>query len=380
MDVQIKRKTGKKLILVLVLIVLVICIRILITTRKDEVRREVDTSIMGDEIPVKVISLNSCIHTNVNAEIAYILGDKGNIYVLCCDSKDYYVELWHPEFWADIEVDDLCAEGKKYSYALALDREGNVYVWDKEYLVKNTEFSEYQKNGLEWDKQEDWGIQRLEGIPKISGIFAAYSRFVLVTEQGDAYIWNPEDTTNPKLEDMELVEMESEILRAASLKDELLVLDSNNVLWSIENGTKKFLKENVKNIITGGKGFVLQMMNARNEVYVCNVYRLQLEQEKTQYADKYEVSEMTFEGNILSLSVSGETAVVYVDNGKSYRWGRKPRAFISTKWLSMYTLCDKVYEQPVEVDLKEAEYYMLIGPDIVYVDNHNRMYVLLQKP
>lgn len=377
MNVRIK----KKIRVIIILILTVICILIIIINSRDvEIKKEVDISAMGEEIPIKVISLNSNIHTYESHEIAYILGDRGNLYVLRRNSDNYYVERWHMEFWENIRVVDLCAEGKNDTYALALDREGNVYIWDKEYLVKEKKQNEYWQTVNVWDKKENWQIRQLEGIPKMSEIFATYSGFVFVTQEGEVYGWSPTDITNLNTDNMELIETEGEILNVVSMKDELLILDRNNVMWSIENGTKKVIKESVKNIIQGGKGFALQMMNAENEVYVCNIYLLQQGHDKMSFEDKYEVSKMLFEGNVSSFSVSDKTAVVHVDEEKYYRWGRRARAYIMTKLGYIATLNDEVYEHPVEVDLHGAKYYMLIGKDIVYVDDWGRLFVLIQKP
>ena len=49
----------------------------------------IDTSVMGEEVPIKIVTLNSSVTFHVNYEIAYILGDKGNLYVLCYDAEKF---------------------------------------------------------------------------------------------------------------------------------------------------------------------------------------------------------------------------------------------------------------------------------------------------
>jgi len=339
-----------------------------IISQHKDIKRQVDISIMEEEKPKKLISLNTYISTDANFENAYILGDKGNLYVLCCDSENYYAELWHPEFWKGIKVVDLCAGDKTDSYAMALDEKGSVYIWGKECLSK----------GSELEKRNDWQIQRMENIPEVAQIFSGYDQFVLVTKEGTVYSFHPKDSGNPGMDNMEMIDVKSPVLGMASLKEELLILDCDHVLWSIENGTKKIVKENVKTIVQGGKGFVVQMMDDGNTVYVYNIYLLQKGYETVTFADKYEVSKVTFESEISFLAVSSKTAVVCVGEENFYRWGRKQRVNLVTKLGCFVTLSDKVYDQPIEVDIKGAQYYMLIGKDIVYVDEQKRMFALIQ--
>lgn len=362
MNAQKKRRVS------IISLILLTAIGILIIStipKNREVKRPIDISIMEEEKPQKVISLNRYITTDANPENAYILGDKGNIYVLCCDSENYYAELWHPEFWEGIKVVDLCAGNKTDSYALALDEEGNVYIWDKEYQSKEEA----------WEKKDDWHIQRMENIPKTAEIFSGYNQFVLVTKEGEAYRFNPMENSNLELE---TIGVENPVLGMGSLDEELFIMDCNHVLWSIENGTKKIVKENVKAIMQGGKGFVIQLMDDENTVYVYNIYLLQDGYETVTFAGKYEVSKVTFEDEIFLLAVSSQTAVVCLGEEKFYRWGRMPRRYSMGKLGYSESLNDKVYEQPVEVDMKGAWYYMLIGKDIVYIDEQNRMFALIQ--
>ena len=177
---------------------------------------------------------------------------------------------------------------------------------------------------------------------------------------------------------MEMIDVKGPVLGMASLKGELLILDRDHDLWSIENGTKKIVQEDVKTIMQGGKGFVVQRMNEENTVYVNNIYLLQKGYETVTFADTYEVSTVTFEKEISLLAVSGQTAVACVGGEDFYRWGRKQRVNLVTKLGYFVSLSDKVYEHPIEVDIKGAQYFMLIGKDVVYIDKENRVFALIQ--
>lgn len=356
MNVQIDKECS----VIVMLLRFILCILIILfIPRNSEIKKEVDISIMGEEIPTKIVSLNLNLSTRENPEIAYILGDRGNIYVLCCDLGNYYVELWHPEFWKNIKVIDL---ESTYLYIMALDEEGNVYIWDKEYDSKE----------LVWDKKSDWYIQWMANIPEVAEIFAGYYQFVLVTKAGEIYSWNPADNKKLGMDSMEMIEIESAILNIVSLKEELLILDQNNILWSIENGTLTVLAKNVKEIVQSGKGFVVQIMDNKNVVYVYNSYLLQKGYETVTFANKYKVSKVTFESEISLVAVSNKTAVVRSDKEKIYKWGNKESGH---KNISVPGLI--VYRRPVKVNVKGTKYYMLIGKDSVYVDNQNRMFVVI---
>lgn len=161
MNARTKRKVS---ILLLTVLAAMGIMAFSIISQHREIKKQVDISIMEEEKPKKVISLNTYISTDTNFENAYILGDKGTLYVLCCDSENYYAQLWHPEFWKGIKVVDLCAGNKTDSYVLALDEKGTVYIWDKEYRSKE----------LGWEKKDDWHIQRMENIPEVAQIFSGY--------------------------------------------------------------------------------------------------------------------------------------------------------------------------------------------------------------
>lgn len=80
MNVRILRNS----IIITIIVVLILCIWVVMKPRVYEPKKEsIDTSIMGEEVPVKIITLNSYMTSGVNHEIAYLLGDKGNLYVLC---------------------------------------------------------------------------------------------------------------------------------------------------------------------------------------------------------------------------------------------------------------------------------------------------------
>lgn len=332
-----------------------------------ESRKElIDTSIMGEEVPVKIITLNSYMTSNENYEIAYLLGDKGNLYVLCYDLEKFYVDLWHPEFWKDIEVVDICAE-RPWLYAAALDKDGNVYVWEKEYLLGES------GTEIETNKRENWEIQQVENIPIVTEIYATYDQFSIVTEEGNLYIWSPKDNVNPDMDDMEMIDMETPIINIAASEETVFILDEKHVLWRIENGAKELLQENVKNIMQGGKGFVFQMIDAENEVNVYNIHLLQKGYETTVFADKYEVAKIVFEDKISSISVNKAVAVVRTDKQDFYQWGKKE----NPQYWYMEIPAESVHAEPVKIDLADAKYYMIIGENIVYIDERNEVFILL---
>lgn len=138
MSVRTKRLLSVVLIAAVVLLIVVNAVP---TTRI----KSIDTSNMHGEVPVKIISLNSHISTEDNDELAYILGGSGNIYVLRCIDGKYDVDLWHPEFWDSIEITDLC-RNYHMMYALAMDEDGQLYLWDKEYGFDPYTAEECKKN------------------------------------------------------------------------------------------------------------------------------------------------------------------------------------------------------------------------------------------
>lgn len=77
---------------------------------------------------------------------------------------------------------------------------------------------------------------------------------------------------------------------------------------------------------------------------------------------------LQFEREISLFEVSSQTVVVCVDEENFYRWGRKQRVNLVKKLGYFVSLSDKVYEQPIE-DIKGDRYYMLIGKDVVYIQN-----------
>lgn len=84
----------------LIIVLMLICIWVVMKPQVYESRKElIDTSIMGEEVPVKIVTLNAYMTSSENYEVAYLLGDRGNLYVLCYDTEKFYVDLWHPEFW-----------------------------------------------------------------------------------------------------------------------------------------------------------------------------------------------------------------------------------------------------------------------------------------
>lgn len=356
MNVRIKRALSVSLIGIITLLVIVNAVS---TTKI----KSVDTSNMCGEMPIKIISLNPYIPTNENYEIAYILGDRGNIYVLRCIDDKYDVELWQPRFWDGIKITDLCA-GYLMSYALAIDNEGKIYIWDKEYASGTRTTVE--------SKKEQWSIKCLDGIPKVSDIFATYNQFVIVTESGNVYRWYPKESPCPAIDEMECVDGKLSISKVAAVKEELLILDQNHMLWSMENGTLKCLQKDVCNIVQGYNGFAVQMMNG--EIYVYRIHLLEEGYEETVFADKYEVSKIVFDGNVSSLSASGKAAIVCIDGKSLYRWGRKGKR----GWFGVHGGNEEVYETPIKIDIDMPRYYDLIGKDIIYIDDQNNMFVIIQ--
>lgn len=248
-----------------------------------------------------------------------------------------------------------------------MDKEGNVYVWEKEYLLGES------GTEIETNKRENWKIQQLENIPIVTKIYATHDKFSIVTDEGNLYIWSPKENVNPNMEEMEMIDMETPIINVAASEEAVFILDEKHILWRIENGTKKVFQENVKNIMQGGKGFVFQMMDAENEVYVYNISLLQKGYETTVFADKYEVAKIVFENKISSISVNKAVAVVRTDKQEFYQWGRKE----NPQYWYMVIPAESVYAEPVKIDLADVKYYMIIGKNIVYIDERNEIFVLL---
>lgn len=359
---------------ILILIMIVICILglwlVIARPQPYKPRKEpVDTSAMGEEVPVKIITLNKYTTSSVNYEVAYLLGDKGNLYVLCYDTEKYYVELWHPEFWKDIEVVDICAE-RPWLYASALDKEGNVYIWKKEYLLGEGETEEEIETKT--NKRENWKIQQLKNIPKATKIYATHDQFAIVTDEENVCMWSPKENDNPGMDDMEIIDMETPMLNIAAAGEEVFILDENHVLWSMENGTKTFLKENVKSIVQGYKGLAIQMMDSENEVYIYNIDFLQkYKYESVTFADKYEVNKIVFPDNVSSMSLNGSVGVVCTDKQELYRWGWEQR----TKYAHVTTTSIDLYDEPVNINLTDVKCFMVIGKNFIYIDEENEMFV-----
>lgn len=353
-------QTKKNLSIVVIIITVLLVIENAVPAIKI---KNVDISNMCDEIPVKIVSLNPYISTNENFEIAYILSDKGNIYVLRCIEGKYDVDLWQSEFWDGVEIIDLCA-GYLMSYVLAIDNEGQIYIWNKEYAsgIRTTVES----------KKEQWSIKCLDSIPKVSDIFAAYNQFVIVTETGGVYRWHPKECQCPPIDEMEHIDVEQPILKVAAIDDELLILDQSHILWNIENGISKCLQKNVCDIVQGYNGFVVQTMNG--EIYVHHIHLLEKGYEKTVFADKYEASKIVVDGVLSMLSASGKAAVVCMDGDKLYRWGRKGKR----GWFGMYGGNEEVYDTPVKINIDMPQYYTLIGKDMIYIDCQGNMFVMIQ--
>ena len=366
-----RSKTKKRLVLIIIIIILIIFVRISLKPQADVPRKEqIDISVMGEEEPVKIITLNGSMTSGENYEIAYLLGDKGNLYVLCHDTEKYYVNLWNPEFWKNIEVVDICAQ-RRWAYAAALDTEWNVYVWKKEYLS-----GESGETEIETKKREDWEIQKLGNIPKVNEIYATYNQFVIVTEEESVCMWSPEDNVNPDMSDMETIEIETPILNVAASEEAVFILDGNHTLWSMENGTINLLKDNVKSIVQGYKGLVIQMRDSENEIYIHNIDLLRKRDETVTFADKYEATKIVFEDKICSISVNGHGVVVCTDKQEFYRWGEKENHVNRYWWGSVYVPSILIYEEPLKIDLEDAKYYAVIGYSVVYINGRNEMFVL----
>ena len=328
-------------------------------------KEPIDISAMGEEVPIKIITLNRNMTSYENYEIAYLLSNKGNLYVLCCDTEKYYVALWHPEFWKDIEVVDICAE-RPSLYASALDKEGNVYIWEKEYLPR--------EEGAEIEnKRENWKIQQLENIPKVTKIYATHDQFAIVTDEENVCMWSPKENNNPDMDDMEIIDMETPMLNIAASGDEVFILDENHVLWSMENGVKTFLKENVKSILQGYKGLAIQMMDNENEVYIYNIDLFRHYYETVTFADKYEVNRIVFPENISSISLNGSVGVACTDKQEFYRWGWKQKTKYA--YVHAYTTSIDLYKEPVKINLTDVRYFMVIGKNFIYIDEENEMFV-----
>ncbi|MCM1253960.1 MAG: hypothetical protein NC321_14170 [Clostridium sp.] len=336
-------------------------------------KEPIDTSAMGEETPLKIVTLNaniSDISSDEDYEIAYLLGDKGNLYALCHDAEKYYVALWHPEFWKDIEIVDICAESS-CNYAAALDRNGNVYVWEKEYLKE----SQYEEGEIEVqikiNKRENWKIWQLENIPKVTEIYAVYKKFAIETDKKAVCMWSPKENINPGMEDMEIIDMETPMLSIASTKEEVFILDENHILWNMEDGAKSFVTENVKSMVQGNKGLAIQMMDNENELYIYNIDLYRHHYETATFADKYEVSRIVLADNISSISLNQNVGVACTDKGEVYRWGwREP-----TKYAHVAVPAVTVYEKPVKVDLTDVKYHMAIGKYFIYIDEDDEMFV-----
>lgn len=367
MNTQAKRKIIPIMIIIVILIIMICIWEAMKTQVPEPIKEQIDTSVMGEEAPEKIITLNPGM---TSYEIAYLLGDKGNLYVLCHDAEKYYVDLWHPEFWKDIEIADICAERPR-TYAAALDKDGNVYIWKKEYLL--SEESGYIENGI--NKKEDWQIQKLENIPKVNEIYAVYNKFVIVTEDKDVCMWSPEDNENPDISDIEMIKMETPVLNIAASDEAVFILDENHALWSMENGTKSFLAENVRSITQGYKGLAIQMMDSENEIYIHNIDILKIGYETVIFADKYETAKVVFEDKISSISANGWIAVACTDKGEFYQWGNKDQPVYKFMGITVITPSMSVYEEPVKIDLTDVEYYMVIGKSIVYIDGQNEMFL-----
>lgn len=366
-----KNKIKRRFILIIIIIILIIFIGISLKPQADVPRKEqIDTSMMGEEVPVKIITLNDSMASGENYEIAYLLGDKGNLYVLCHDTEKYYVDLWNPEFWKNIEVVDICAQ-RRWTYAAALDKEGNVYVWKKEYL--SSESGEAETATV---KRENWEIQKLGNIPKVNEIYATHDQFVIVTEEENVCMWSPEDNVNPDMSDMEMIETETPIINVAASEEAVFILDENHTLWSMENGTKNFLKDNVKSIVQGYKGLVIQMMGSENEIYIHNIDLLRKRDGTVKFADKYEATKIVFEDKISSISVNGYGAVVCTDKQEFYRWGEKENHVNRYWWGSVHVPGILTYAEPLKIDLEDAKYYAVIGYSVVYINGRNEMFVL----
>ncbi len=369
MNIHAKAKFN----VILILIMIVICILgfwlVIGIPQPYKPRKEpIDTSAMGEEVPVKIITLNSYMKSGVNYEVAYLLGDKGNLYVLCYDTEKYYVELWHPEFWKDIEVVDICAESP-WLYASALDKEGNVYIWKKEYLLGEGETEEEIETKT--NKRENWKIQQLKNIPKVMKIYATHDQFAIVTDEDIVCMWSPKENDNPGMDDMEIINMETPMLNIAAAEEEVFILDENHVLWSMENGTKSFLKENVKSIVQGKKGLAIQMIDSENEVYIYNNVLLQKYYERVIFADKYEVSKIVFEDNISSMSLGGSVGVACTDKQELYRWGWEQR----TTYTHVTVPSIDLYEEPVKINLTGVKHFTVIGKYFIYIDEENELFI-----
>lgn len=348
------KRIGSVIILLIALIIVIANAHL-----KTETKR-VDKSVMGDEIPVKIVKFDA-------DSGLYLLSDAGNIYVLCHSDGNYYLELWHPEFWKGIKIVDLCTS-THYANILALDSEGNIYRWDNEYERDTS-------TGLRV-KKEDWSIQRIENIPKVSEIFTAYRQIVIVAEDGNAYRyrWYPDENFDLVVEDMGSIEMEAPILNIAATKEELFILDQDHVLWSvgnIVNQSKEYVQKDVHSIMQTGNGFTARMMD--DEIYVHNTLYLEYGYDKVMFADRYEAVKMVFEGKISSMSVSSKTAVVCIDD-KYYRWGKDA----NTRAFGGYIPGILTYDEPFEMDIKNLNFYTVVGQDIIYLDEQNQMFILLQ--
>ena len=139
----------------------------------------------------------------------------------------------------------------------------------------------------------------------------------------------------------------------------------------MENGTKTFVKENVKSILQGYKGLAIQMMDNENEVYIYNIDIFRHEYETVTFADKYEVNRIVLPDNISSVSLNGSVAVACTDKQEFYRWGWEQR----TTYAHAGTPSIDVYDEPVKINLTGVKYFMVIGKNFIYIDGENEMFV-----
>lgn len=242
--------------------------------------------------------------------------------------------------------------------------QGIVYVWEKEYLYNGG-------SEIEINKRENWEIQQLRNMPKVTEIYATHDQFAIVTDQENVCMWSPKEKVNPDIDDMEIIDMEAPMLNIVAFGEDVFILDENHVLWSMENGTQNFLKANVKSIVQGYKGLAIQMMDNENKVYIYNIDLFRHHYETITFAGKYEVNRIVFTDNISSVSFNGKVGVVCTDKQEFYRWGwREP-----TRYANVIVPAVTVYDEPVKINLVDAKYCMVIGENIIYLDERNEMFV-----
>lgn len=73
------------------------------------------------------------------------------------------------------------------------------------------------------------------------------------------------------------------------------------------------------------------------------------------------------------MSVSNVTAVACMD-GKYYRWGKDA----NTRAFGGYIPGILTYDEPFEMDLNNLNFYTVVGQDIIFLDERNQMFILLQ--